>query len=74
MTVPVPVTNRDRTLHPNLKEDIDLKGKPKIDTALVPPKEKEIMTVVPEQKVESSPILKYEKAVPKKEEIPRKEP
>ena len=56
MTVPVPVTNRDRTLHPNLKEDIDLKEKPKIDTALVPPKEKEIMTVVPEQKVESSPI------------------
>ena len=56
MTVPVPVTNRDRTLHHNSKEDIDLKEKPKIDTALVPPKEKEIMTVVPEQKVESSPI------------------
>ena len=37
MTVPVPISNIDRSLPRNMKEDSDLQEKPKIDSALVPP-------------------------------------
>jgi hypothetical protein len=48
--------------------------KPKVDATLVPPKEKEEMIAEPEKQVKSSPIQKYEKAVPKKDEVLKKDP